>query len=780
MKPAKKEYLNSVTHSVRAAQAVLQYGVGAMVDFPDQTLMTAAPEYWAERVVKIHDERLEKVLHVDYFGMPGGKDEQQFKEGISYARFPEWYFCPKCRKFQPLSKWVDEYKRKASADTQGKDPHMVKHMRCQTCKQELVVARVLTVCENGHIDDFPWVSWVHHRNIGGSKPICPHPSLTFKTGASSTEGLEGLVVTCESCHARATLKDAFDPDIFQNLDRKAGTSDFICRGRHPWKNTKEACGKYPRAIQRGSSSVYFPVTVSSLVIPPFSDLLNTKIEDSTAFKECRTTISNTHPALRSMQIELQIESWANNIALEIAAPQPAVLAVLKRKWCEMPDEEYTTQSVKYRAEEYEALNGSAGIGSEVSRDFARESMDIALYDIPYIKNISLIHKIREVQALTGFSRLRPVEWSGQSQYPDGFVPIKEKETRWYPAYQVRGEGIFIEFNQDAIKLWASDNRAVQKRVDNLNDSYAVSFLGQNHPRKINAKFLMLHTLAHLLIKQLSFECGYSIASLKERIYCSEAADGKEMAGILIYTASGDSEGTMGGLVRQGRPDSLPKVFKKALEGALTCSNDPVCSLSDGQGRDSLNLAACYACALIPETSCEEYNIFLDRGVLIGTFKDRTMGFFSSSVYGDAGEPKIEQPNENRVVPASTNGASETVFVQHNGSKLSNMSFPEIWQYALENADGSCKRENELLAALINATSGIPVGEDPLFGETVNLVISGENIDTDLIWEKAKVMVFLSDNEANYLKAKTSNWTCFYTDDPNLTANDILTSIKGDH
>ena len=95
MKPAKKEYLNSVTHSVRAAQAVLQYGIGAMVDFPDQTLMTAAPEYWAERVVKIHDERLEKVLHVDYFGMPGGKDEVQFKEGISYARIPEWYFCPK-------------------------------------------------------------------------------------------------------------------------------------------------------------------------------------------------------------------------------------------------------------------------------------------------------------------------------------------------------------------------------------------------------------------------------------------------------------------------------------------------------------------------------------------------------------------------------------------------------------------------------------------------------------------------------------------------------------
>lgn len=82
-----------------------------------------------------------------------------------------------------------------------------------------------------------------------------------------------------------------------------------------------------------------------------------------------------------------------------------------------------------------------------------------------------------------------------------------------------------------------------------------------------------------------------------------------MSGILIYTASGDSEGTMGGLVRQGRPDTFPTIFKRAIESAMTCSNDPVCSLSMGQGRDSLNLSACYACTLVPETSCEEFNVF---------------------------------------------------------------------------------------------------------------------------------------------------------------------------
>lgn len=124
MESAKKVPLNRITHSVRASQAVLQYGVGAMIDFPNQTLMTAAPEYWQEQVVQIHDERLEKVLRVDYFGLPGGQDDPHCREGISYARFPEWYFCPKCRRFQPISDWVSDYKKSATQKRLNSDPEM--------------------------------------------------------------------------------------------------------------------------------------------------------------------------------------------------------------------------------------------------------------------------------------------------------------------------------------------------------------------------------------------------------------------------------------------------------------------------------------------------------------------------------------------------------------------------------------------------------------------------------------------------------------------------------
>lgn len=605
--------LDKVTHSVRAAQAVLQYGVGAMVDFPDQTLVTAAPEYWAG-TRRIYDDRFAKALGVDYFALP---------TDISYARFPEWYFCPKCRTFQPLDKWLAKYRKKAKAKTLEYDEHMVNHMQCPDCGQDLVVSRIVTVCEDGHLNDFPWVKWVHARD---KKPMCGNPALKFKTGASGSEGLEGLTIEC-SCGARTTLKDAFENDIFEKMDRNAESFGFRCEGHHPFRHAKETCAKYPRTVQRGASSVYFPVVHSSLVIPPYADKLYTKIEQSSAYDECITIINDEEtPEEKIALIKRRMPKWAERIALEIGALKSDVEKILTEKWLnDSSDEIVDVTSVKYRFEEYRALTGEISTPKSSLGDFSREAIPVEEYGIPHLKSVSLVDKVRVVNALTGFSRITPAA----SKDDRGFVCVKDSETRWYPAYEVRGEGIFIEFEQTEIDKWIKDNPEVVERAAKINGNYAVSFIGSNHPRRISAKFLMLHTISHLLITQLSFECGYSIASLSERLYCSEASDGKEMAGILIYTASGDSEGTLGGLVRQGRPDAFPRIFKKAVNSAKSCSNDPVCIMSHGQGRDSLNLAACHACALLPETCCEERNGFLDRGVITGTFKNRNIGFWSS-------------------------------------------------------------------------------------------------------------------------------------------------------
>lgn len=772
--------LSKVTHAVRACQAVVQYGVGAMVDFADQTLMTAAPEYWHDQVEKIHDERLEKVLNVDYFGMPGNKSE--FEYGISYVRFPKWYFCPRCRKFQPIEKWVKDFKASNNMKwAVENDPHMVKHVVCPTCRQELVVSRIITACEkNGHIDDFPWVKWVHCKNYGGPKEICSkEPMLEFRTSKSSSEGLDAIEIVCKTCGARASLQGAFEKGALKKLDEKHGNKyDFSCTGNHPWKHSNELCGEYPEVLQRGSSSVYFPYIESSLVIPPYSNLLTSKIEGSNGFQTCRDTIANVMrmPGLDQEMIKgfkcSAISAAAKDIALEISAAEDKILSVLERRWLSDEDCIDSTTDIKYRAEEYSALSGEIVVASDDYGDFVREATDISDYNIPYVKNVSLIHKVREVQALTGFSRIRPAE--GKEVGTNNFVSIKSADTKWYPAYQVRGEGIFIEFDSSIIDFWLDSNDAIKRRIDLLNDNYRKSFIGRSHPKDFSGKFLLLHTISHLLIKQLSFECGYGIASLKERIYCSDENDEKQMAGILIYTASGDSEGTLGGLVRQGRPDTLPYIFKKAIESAVTCSNDPVCSLSQGQGRDSLNLGACHSCVLIPETSCEEFNIILDRGVVVGTLEDRDIGLYSNCVYGADGWSNAQlftEKLENECVVKPDN-----FIMIGEGVNCDDMDYEQIWSDVINwiSDENDKARLKEMLE---NSEFLFENKEKPTIDCSFTVGIGSETYNSDLLWRRSKVMFFTTENKDGYEIALESGWKCFLSVDEEFELNKLKNAIK---
>lgn len=770
---AKIRLKNKTAYSVRASQAVLQYGVGAMVDFRDRTLMTAAPEYWGGSVSRIRDERLEKILHVDYFGKPGDKDDVKFAEGISYVRFPEWYFCPSCRRFKPIGEWVTEYRAKSPKKAE-EDPHMIQTMKCPKCFQELVVARIITACQEGHIDDFPWVKWVHCQNFGGPKEICSRPELTITTSSSASEGLEGLTLKCLNCGAAASLRGAFDPGKFEELDKKTDFRyNFRCAGKHPWKHKTESCKstEYPKVLQRGSSSVYFPVTESSLVIPPYSSIVTNKIDESAAYAEYKAVIASylSTPGITAETIELlhnsQTQVYAQRIAQETAIPFDKVVGVLKRKNAAPDDGEYSTASVKYRAEEYETITGETVIEAEDYGEFYREGVDISAYNLPFLKSISLIHKVREVQALVGFTRLKPVDSTDAPRSQAVIVPVKEPDTKWYPAYDVRGEGIFIEFDSSSINNWRSENQFLAERVALLNDNYKKSFIGENHPREITGKFLLLHTISHLLIKQLSFECGYGIASLKERIYCSEAADGKEMAGILIYTACGDSEGTLGGLVRQGRSDTFPSIFNKAIENARTCSNDPVCSLSQGQGRDSLNLAACYSCTLIPETSCEEFNCFLDRGVVVGTFDNPNLGFFQG-VY------------EGAPVPANAHVVSDapltTLVYKGGGTDMSDSTYADIWTNLLDWSTD--ETETKLLQELIAKSDFCASKIKPVMNGTMLDLTTQEEYACDLIWKQAKAVFLSAENEDIVQAIRNGGWICFCGSSTDLTADEIIRAI----
>lgn len=775
--------LNEYSHSVRASQAVLQYGVGNIVDFPEQTLMTAAPKYWKDQVITKHDGRLEKLLHVTHFGMPGSKD-QNCKRGISYVRFPEWYFCPKCRRFMSLSKWFEEYKSKAPQKIRDYDDFMVKNLRCYNCRQSLVITRIITVCPNGHIDDFPWIEWTHCKNMTGPKSVCNNPMLKFTTSLSGSEGLEGLTLTCLNCGARATLKEAFNKGIFKSIsqnDKYKGKYNFACKGKHPWNNTKEMCDCFPEVRQRGASSIYFPITASSLVIPPYSSILQKKIENSKAFEEgyigIKAIKENKYipDDKKEDAVKEEINSIAQKIADEISIGVPVIQIkdILEQRWIAKEEPTYTTDSYEYRSEEYSALSGQVTIKGD-NDDFSRESTDITEYNLPFITNISLIHKVREVQALLGYSRLYPVESMNSKNIKAKPVSIRDKDMDWYPAYEVRGEGIFIEFDNNYIENWLSKSAFVNERITKLIGNYENSFFGKEKTKIYTSKFLLLHTISHLLIKQLSFECGYGIASLKERIYCSKANEQKKMAGILIYTASGDSEGTLGGLVRQGRSDIFPGLFKKALQTALTCSNDPVCSCSNGQGRDSLNLAACYSCALIPETSCEEFNTFLDRGIVVGTMEAPDEGIYS---------PQLTLKEEWTCTVAKDYKAEHVVVTEpdfdvqkSSGTDLSDDSYLDIWNYLEDFSEN--ENEKKIIKQLKEKKALFENKEKPFRECSGKSSLSDSSLQCDLVWFDSKVIYFSAEDEEDYetIRAYNKDWQIFCGSDESFNVDDFIKAI----
>lgn len=284
---------------------------------------------------------------------------------------------------------------------------------------------------------------------------------------------------------------------------------------------------------------------------------------------------------------------------------------------------------QYRQAEYEAM--TMGRGGDQTDLFIvpRNPTEFRSPVRDFFENVMQVRKLRETRAFYGFSRYLPDNGrSVQAHIEDLRL---DSVISWLPAIMVRGEGIFLKLDEEKLAVWEQD-RDVVERFTGLMDNY--NRVRQNRgqsPRQFSPKFVLIHTLTHLLINQLCFECGYGSASLRERIYCDAEDTSFPMSGVLIYTASGDSEGTMGGLVRQGEPGRLERVLIRALRNARWCSSDPTCVESNGQGPDSCNLAACHACALLPETSCEEGNRLLDRVMVVGYPNQPDLGFFGEYI-----------------------------------------------------------------------------------------------------------------------------------------------------
>lgn len=247
-----------------------------------------------------------------------------------------------------------------------------------------------------------------------------------------------------------------------------------------------------------------------------------------------------------------------------------------------------------------------------------------------------MERLREVRALVGFTR---VDAFGELTDPDqqandGVAPLSRREVDWVPASEVRGEGIFIRFNEQQLQAWER-KPAIERRSIALLDAHrkwrkarGIEPVDEGFP---GMRYILLHTFSHALLRELALECGYSSASLRERLYARVPGHpyGPPMAGILLYTAAPDSEGTLGGLVRLGRPDELERHIARMLESARLCASDPLCAeRPPSEGGRTLHAAACHACTFASETSCERGNKYLDRALLVPTVAHSDLAFFA--------------------------------------------------------------------------------------------------------------------------------------------------------
>ena len=461
------------------------------------------------------------------------------------------------------------------------------------------------------------MAWVHR----GSNWDRTH-KLRLLAGRSSAS-LSGIKVEC-NCGKTEAMTGSF------NFDLETGGAlhsiGYDCSGSMPWIGRNDgrpgACGEHLRVVQRGASNVYFPLTVSSIHLPLWGE---------NASQTINKILDN--PRVWDMLVAgLEEGKYIQAARCEAVAAIYQIDAQELRETAQRKfDNTATLESSRLRSEEefrrqeYEALR--AGRGGETT-DLMVEICDPVSYGpelAGVFDSICLVRKLRETRVLVGFSRLVPVE---DPASPD-LLPIAEDDTlSWLPATVVYGEGIFLELSAQGLDTW-SRRPLVSSRVSMLKEHYnrrrVERGLGE---AEITAKYVLLHTFAHTLIDQLSFDCGYGSASLRERIYCDRDNPDRPMQGLLIYTASGNSEGTLGGLVRQGESDRLSAIVERAIRRAQWCSSDPVCIESAGQGTDNANLAACHGCVLLPETSCETGNRLLDRGLLVGTPGTSEMGFFA--------------------------------------------------------------------------------------------------------------------------------------------------------
>lgn len=564
----------TVKEKIRPSQVIYQSGPGAVVDLMDKSVMIKAADQWNTwNAPREDDVRITSILGVDHVRI---LNENPDKQKIKAVEFPKWKICPSCH-------------RMTTYDNQ----------QCYFCKQksaekDLYPSRFVLICENGHISDFPYNEWVH-RNHQCTEPS-KEPKLKLITRGNSGS-LSDLHVVCLHCKHTESLGSIMKPEEQKH-------SLFNCKGERPWigPNAKEKCGCKMKTTLRGASNVYAPAVTSFLQVP---------LTSSSSEQDILYIVKSNEADFREAYEE------SGDMGLKMACKFLKIstdfIPTIKRYLDGEITIEETTTYESIRKQEWNTL-----VQNHVDeQNFTSSKVEIHPDMKPYFEAIYRVDSVPEVQVLQGFTRLNYLDRLSDDHVK--LQPVVRKDEKWLPAVRNYGEGIFIKFNLAKLREWEQKEQ-ITKKVFNAYNNYREEF--DNPIIHLEPRQILIHTFSHALLRELAAFCGYTTTSLKERIY---SMDG--MHGVLIYTASGDSEGSLGGLTRLAQSDKLYPIILRALENMNHCSSDPICSDGDFEYHTTANGAACHACTFVAETSCEWGNMLLDRRTLININQNEKDGYF---------------------------------------------------------------------------------------------------------------------------------------------------------
>lgn len=573
---------------VRRSQVITTHGPGALIDLPKHSAIVGGLETWPKTkdLDPIDEPRLQRKLQIMTGVMaprlfappPDAGMPWETPAGIGVWRFPEWFVV-----------------QEAGGEERERSRRLVHRKaldeRGRFEKRPVVATRFVRACPRGHVDDLDWRRFVH-----GAESVCRRQLWLDERG--TTGDLAELFVRCECGKSRGL----YEAKVLELIP--IGT----CSGARPWlgRNANEDCKQPSRLLIRTASNAYFPQVLSVLSLPDRGSAVQAAVRELWDDLQIVEDTAGLNFLKRKPRVAEKLAPFRDDEILKAIRQQKSGAS------SERPVKEVELEALLAAPEGY-------GDDVPVDPDFHARRLPGRAWRrskrSEAIAAVIQLHRLREVLALVGFTRLEAVMPDINGEY-DSDVERADiaVEPQWFPAVENRGEGLFVQLRARAVKGWLR-RPAVQRRIEELEEGYRQWLKDRKSQRPYpGGPYVLLHTLSHLLIQSLAMRCGYPASSIRERVYADGAA---ERFGVLLYTGSPDAEGTLGGLVQQAR--HIEDHLEQVLRASALCSNDPVCAQhSPGSSIEGrwLHGAACHGCALVAETSCEMRNDLLDRALVV--------------------------------------------------------------------------------------------------------------------------------------------------------------------